>query len=290
MHHHRTPRSGLICSFAPARVAALATAATLWLSTPALGQSPAASEPGAPGIRPGLLYMGYSNAEGDAGGIAIIDLDPDSREFGSLVQQHAVSRKSTIHGLYVNRDRSRLYAAARGSESLYEVLWLSIDDMPHIMRAVPIDTQGQVFAGDMQFSEDGRYFYTAFLDGDGSGQGSIGVFDAVTNDVLDIVPAAGCARAAIVMYPFAMTAEERCGAAAMTSERQLDAGAGQRVMFRTRTGREVVAVYPNPFDPDGPGSGIIAVLDAQTGARLGEVDMRAKYKLLPRALISAAAR
>ncbi|UWX62462.1 hypothetical protein N0B40_09230 [Chryseobacterium oranimense] len=63
-----------------------------------------------------------------------------------------------------------------------------------------------------------------------------------------------------------------------------DKGAHHMVFFKTKKGKEVVAVQNNLLDIPNLNSGTISVIEIQTGKTLGTVDLRAKYGILPESI------
>lgn len=63
-----------------------------------------------------------------------------------------------------------------------------------------------------------------------------------------------------------------------------DKGAHHMVFFKTKKGKEVVAVQNNLLDIPNLNSGTISVIEIQTGKTLGTVDLRTKYGILPESI------
>ncbi|WP_343608055.1 hypothetical protein [Chryseobacterium oranimense] len=63
-----------------------------------------------------------------------------------------------------------------------------------------------------------------------------------------------------------------------------DKGAHHMVFFKTKKGKEVVAVQNNLLDIPNLNSGTINVIEIETGKTLGTVDLRAKYGILPESI------
>jgi DNA-binding beta-propeller fold protein YncE len=63
-----------------------------------------------------------------------------------------------------------------------------------------------------------------------------------------------------------------------------DKGAHHMVFFKTKKGKEVVAVQNNLLDIPNLNSGTISVIEIETGKTLGTVDLRAKYGILPESI------
>lgn len=63
-----------------------------------------------------------------------------------------------------------------------------------------------------------------------------------------------------------------------------DKGAHHMVFFKTKKGKEVVAVQNNLLDIPNLNSGTISVIEIQTGKTLGTIDLRTKYGILPESI------
>jgi hypothetical protein len=63
-----------------------------------------------------------------------------------------------------------------------------------------------------------------------------------------------------------------------------DKGAHHMVFFKTKKGKEVVAVQNNLLDIPNLNSGTISVIEIETGKTLGTIDLRNKYGILPESI------
>ncbi|WP_126654177.1 YncE family protein [Chryseobacterium aureum] len=63
-----------------------------------------------------------------------------------------------------------------------------------------------------------------------------------------------------------------------------DKGAHHMAFFKTKSGKEVVAVQNNLLDIPNLNSGTITIIDINTGKKLGTVDLRNKYGILPESI------
>jgi hypothetical protein len=140
---------------------------------------------------PGLFFVDYRHLDGGEDGVALLDLNPESKHFGKLIQHKAIGEGVLPHHLYFNNDESRLYTTALGGSRLYElILDKGRDGVPHITRVVPIDTGGNLVGEDIYFTRDGSRFYMTFMGGQGSANdGTVGVFDARTNELIETIQA-----------------------------------------------------------------------------------------------------
>lgn len=185
------------------------------------------------GVAPnGLFFVDYRNLNGGADGVMLLNLDPESAGFGEILQTFEVGEGVVTHHLYYNHDQSRLYNTTLGGEYLYElILERDADGVPTIIDALPIDTGSNTVGEDMYFSKDGAYFWMTFLGGfGGERDGSIGVFDAQTNELLQTIvapepddPAGG---QPFLLYPHGISANEDLGYMVVTSTVHPDLASG----------------------------------------------------------------
>jgi hypothetical protein len=63
-----------------------------------------------------------------------------------------------------------------------------------------------------------------------------------------------------------------------------DKGAHHMVFFKTKKGKDVVAVQNNLLDIPNLNSGTISVIEIETGKTLGTIDLRTKYGILPESI------
>jgi hypothetical protein len=64
---------------------------------------------GGNGIAPnGWFFVDYRNMNGGADGVLLINLDPESEDFGEILQTFELGEGVLPHHLYYNHDQSRL--------------------------------------------------------------------------------------------------------------------------------------------------------------------------------------
>ena len=176
------------------------------------------------GIAPnGLFFLDYRNLNGGADGVLLINLDPESEDFGEILQTFELGEGVLPHHLYYNHDQSRLYNTTLNGEYLYELLFERDDNgVPTIIGSTPIDTGESIVGEDIFFSADGDYFWITFIGGKGGERdGSIGMFDARTNELVETIiapepedPASG---QPFILYPHGISANEDMGYMVVTS-------------------------------------------------------------------------
>lgn len=202
----------------------LGAATALVLVMSLLGSLSVAAHGGENGIAPnGLFFVDYRSLNGGADGVALVNLDPESANFGEIVQTFELGEGVLPHHLYYNHDQSRLYNTTLGGEFLYElILERDTDGTPTIIEAVPVNTGDSMVGEDIYFSKDGMYFWMTFLGGlGGERDGSIGVFDARTNELLQTIvapePEDPTSGEPFLLYPHGISANEDLGLMLVTS-------------------------------------------------------------------------
>jgi hypothetical protein len=176
-----------------------------------------------PRNNPGLFFVDYRHLGGGKDGVALIDLNPESEHFGQILERTEIGEGVLPHHLYFDTKEERLYTTALSGANLYElILDRGRDGVPTISRVVPIDTGGNLVGEDMYFTRDGSRYYVTFMGGQGNEKGgSVGVFDARTNRLLEVIqapvpddPASGTP---FIMHPHGISANEAIGRLMVTS-------------------------------------------------------------------------
>src|SRR3712207_3035932 len=176
-----------------------------------------------PRVNPGLFFVDYRHLKGGKDGVALIDLNPESKHFGRILRRTEIGEGVLPHHLYFDNKEERLYTTALGGANLYElILDRGHDGVPTIRRVVPIDTGGNRVGEDMYFTRDNSRYYVTFMGGQGNEKGgSVGVFDARTNRLLETIqapvpddPASG---RPFIMHPHGISANEAIGRLMVTS-------------------------------------------------------------------------
>lgn len=224
-------------------------AISLMLVLSLVGSIPVSAHGSGGGIAPnGLFFVDYRNLNGGADGVALINLDPESADYGQIKQEFELGEGVLPHHLYYNHDQSRLYNTTLGGEFLYELLLERDEDgVPTIVGSTAIDTGESMVGEDMFFTEDGETFWMTFIGGlGGDRDGSVGVFDAQTNTLIDTIvapepedPASGDP---FILYPHGISANEELGYLTVTStvHPDLATGVGNTVTLIDMETREPV--------------------------------------------------
>lgn len=217
-------------------IAALISVAILGL-TLVIAAEARSKGPQHPQADPGLVFVDYRHLDGGKDGVVLMNLDPESEAFGAILQKREIGEGVLPHHLYFNRDQTRLYTTALGGANLYEIkLDNGRDGLPHMGWIKGIDTGANRVGEDIYFTEDGRRYYVTFMGGQGGDQGgSIGVFDAKTNalieEIIAPVPAELPAAEPFILWPHGISANEELGLMMVTStiHDDLQTGVGNTV-------------------------------------------------------------
>ena len=123
-------------------------------------------------------------------GIAIMDIDPESADFGNILMEIPLPSDLVAHHIFFNRDRSKAYITALGKSILHVV---DLKQFPYRMRAIAVpDCQ---VGEDLVVSEDNRTWYLTCM-----GSSTVIMGDAVKDVPIKTVSAAEPA-AAFILYP-----------------------------------------------------------------------------------------
>ena len=110
-------------------------------------------------------------------GIAIIDVDPDSKTFGSIVQDLPLPADLVAHHIFYNRDQSKAYVTALGKS---ELRVMDMKKTPYAMKT--IEVPGCSVGEDVVFSDDNKKWYLSCM-----GTQAMVVGDAVADKPLQTI-------------------------------------------------------------------------------------------------------
>jgi DNA-binding beta-propeller fold protein YncE len=123
-------------------------------------------------------------------GIAIMDIDPESADFGNILMEIPLPSDLVAHHIFFNRDRSKAYITALGKSILHVV---DLTKFPYRLRAIAVpDCQ---VGEDLVVSEDNKTWYLTCM-----GSSTVIMGDAVKDVPIKTVSAAVPA-AAYILYP-----------------------------------------------------------------------------------------
>jgi DNA-binding beta-propeller fold protein YncE len=92
-------------------------------------------------------------------GIAIIDVDPNSKAFGTIVQDIPLPGDLVAHHIFYNRDQSKAYVTALGKEELRVI---DMSRKPYGITKV-VAVPGCSVGEDIVFSDDGKHWYLSCM-------------------------------------------------------------------------------------------------------------------------------
>jgi DNA-binding beta-propeller fold protein YncE len=140
-----------------------------------------------------LALLNYESKPGQPvrrEGIAIMDIDPESADFGKILMEIPLPSDLVAHHIFFNRDRSKAYITALGKSILHVV---DLTKFPYRLRAIAVpDCQ---VGEDLVVSEDNKIWYLTCM-----GSSTVIMGDAVKDQPIKTVSAAAPA-AAFILYP-----------------------------------------------------------------------------------------
>ncbi|WIO74113.1 hypothetical protein QP938_12530 [Porticoccaceae bacterium LTM1] len=180
----------------------------------------------------GLPTLGTSHS------IAIVELDPESPQFGDILSEYEFSGfEQPLHHLYYS-PTGRLYATGLDPKCSLAEIGLNRDatGSPVITGYTCLDTQNQQVGEDIMWhTVNGQeYMFVTFMGGTGVDQsdcGSIGVFDPQTNEVVKIITARKSEQedGPYIMYPHGLSAYGDRMVVSSTVHPDLQTGVGNAV-------------------------------------------------------------
>jgi len=189
-------------------------------------------------------------------GLAIIDLNPNSETFGSILQDVPVGEGVLMHHPFYNSDRSQLYNTALMGDRLYKV---NIHD-DAIFDVVPIETDSCIVGEDMIFSNDGEKYYLTCM-----GSDEVIVFDAQTDAILGKISADKEENPnAFTKYPHGISANEGIDRMILTQtvSPSLDDPQSSVTIVKFSTG-EVLSTIELAKDPETPSAPVEVMFHPQ---------------------------
>lgn len=174
-------------------------------------------------------------------GIAIMDIDPESADFGKILMEVPLPSDLVAHHIFFNRDRTKAYVTALGKSILHVA---DLTKFPYRLRAIAVP-DCQVLE-DLVVSEDNRTWYLTCM-----GSSNVIMGDAVTDRPTRTVSAAG--PAVSIQYPHGIAIHNGIDRVLITSTVKPDdmAEAGETVtVLEASTGKVLsthkVSSKPSP--------------------------------------------
>ncbi len=175
-------------------------------------------------------------------GIAIMDIDPDSSDFGKILMEIPLPSDLVAHHIFFNRDRTKAYVTALGKSLLHVV---DLTRFPYRLRAISVpDCQA---LEDLVVSEDNRIWYLTCM-----GTSAVIMGDAVKDEPIKTISAAEPADA-FILSPHGIAIHNGINRVLVTSTIKPDdmAAAGETVtVLEASTGKVLsthkVSSKPSP--------------------------------------------
>ncbi|SHF50285.1 hypothetical protein [Chryseobacterium sp. OV279] len=165
------------------------------------------------------FYIDYRSLKGLPDGVAVIELDPEAPNFGHISSKLELGVGVLPHHLYYNQTANKLYTTALGGSYLYQIkTGKDKNGQPQLVDATPIDTGENTVGENLFFTNDGRYFMTFMGGAGGQKDGSIGVFNANSNQLIKTIKAPIQDNPnQFIMYPHGISVNEEKGIMMVTS-------------------------------------------------------------------------
>ena len=110
-------------------------------------------------------------------GIAIVDVDPQSANYGKLLMTVPLPPDLVAHHIFFNKDQSKAYMTALGQSAMHV---FALDEFPYRLKR--IDLPGCTVLEDTIFSSDNKTWYVTCM-----GSQNVVVGNAVTDEVIAVV-------------------------------------------------------------------------------------------------------
>ena len=175
-------------------------------------------------------------------GIAIMDIDPESSDFGDILMEIPLPSDLVAHHIFFNRDRTKAYVTALGKSLLHVI---NLTQFPYRLRAIAVPDC--LASEDLAVSEDNRTWYLTCM-----GSSAVIMGDAVNDVPIKTISAAGPAGA-FILNPHGIAIHNGIDRVLVTSTVKPDdmAQAGETVtVLEASTGKVLsthkVSLKPSP--------------------------------------------
>ena len=201
-------------------------------------------------------------------GIAIMDIDPESSDFGKILMEIPLPSDLVAHHIFFNRDKSKAYITALGKSILHVV---NLKEFPYRLRAIAVpDCQ---VGEDLVVSEDNRTWYLTCM-----GSSNVIMGDAVKDRPIKTVSAAEPA-AAFILYPHGIAIHNGIDRVLVTSTVKPDMSeAGESVtVLEASTGKVLsthkISTKPSPAGPK-PVAGVATTCASPSRRVANSIDVK----------------
>jgi DNA-binding beta-propeller fold protein YncE len=166
-------------------------------------------------------------------GIAIMDIDPESPDFGRILMEIPLPSDLVAHHIFFNRDRTKAYITALGKSVLHVV---NLTQFPYRLRA--IDVPDCQVLEDLVVSEDNKAWYLTCM-----GSSNVVIGDALSDKPVKTVSAARPADP-FILYPHGIAIHSGINRVLVTSTVKPDMSeAGDTVTVLEATSGKVLSTH-----------------------------------------------
>ena len=186
-------------------------------------------------------------------GIAIMDIDPESADFGRILMEIPLPSDLVAHHIFFNRDKSKAYITALGKSILHVV---DLKQFPYRLRAIAVpDCQ---VGEDLVVSEDNKTWFLTCM-----GSSTVIMGDAVKDQPIKTVSAAEPA-AAFILNPHGIAIHNGIDRVLITSTVKPDdmAQAGETVTVLEASTGKVLSTHKVSSKPSPAKSAPVEVMFA----------------------------
>lgn len=177
-------------------------------------------------------------------GIAIIDVDPESKNFGKILNDIPLPPDRVAHHIFYNKDASKAYVTALGNGSLHVI---NMKHLPYELKQ--IDVPDCQVGEDLAFSDDNKTWYLTCM-----GSSNVIVGNAETDTQTKVIAANG--KDTFIRYPHGIGLNEDIDRMIVTSTvRPSDLGdAGETVTVIEPSSGKVLSTHKLSDKPSPSGS------------------------------------
>ncbi|THJ24666.1 MAG: YncE family protein [Nitrospira sp. CG24E] len=203
-----------------------------------------------------LALLNYESKQGQPvrrEGIAIMEIDPESQDFGKILMDIPLPPDLVAHHIFFNRDRTKAYITSLGKSELYV---MDLTRFPYRLRtiAVPDCQVGE----DLVVSEDNRTWYLTCM-----GSSSVIMGDALKDVAIKTIRAAAPATP-FIQYPHGIAIHNGIDRVLITSTVKPDnmAEAGETVTVLEASTGKVLSTHKISSKPSPAKSAPVEVMFA----------------------------
>lgn len=156
-----------------------------------------------------LAMVNYESKPGQTAprreGIAILDIDPESKSFGKILNDIPLPPDRVAHHIFYNKDASKAYVTALGNGPLH------VMDMKHVpYKLKSVEVPACQVAEDLVFTKDNKVWYLTCM-----GSSNVIVGDAQTDQIIRVIQADR--EDAFIRYPHGISINDEIDRLIVTS-------------------------------------------------------------------------